>query len=184
MPIDHVHLHEVGALDSIIDIVGAVFGIEWLGIDDIVSSPLNVGSGTVQCAHGVFPVPAPATARLLDGVPIYGNGSDRAGDADRRAARDAATRGSSARCRRCGWSGSATAPATGIPKDTPNVLRMLLGDRAETAAAERIVTIECEIDDMNPQLFGPLMDRLYGGRRARRVLRGRADEEEPARARW
>ena len=74
-PIEKVHLHEVGALDSIIDIVGAVYGFEWFGIDDIESSPLNVGGGMVKCAHGMFPVPAPATARLLEGVPVYGNGT-------------------------------------------------------------------------------------------------------------
>src|SRR5207237_1142007 len=71
MTVEEVHLHEVGAIDSIIDIAGAAFGLEWFGIDDIVASPLNVGSGTIEIAHGSFPVPAPATLRLLQGVPIY-----------------------------------------------------------------------------------------------------------------
>src|SRR3954470_18134132 len=72
MPVEKVHLHEVGALDSIIDIVGAVFGLEWFAADRIVCSPLNVGGGMVQSAHGLFPVPAPATVRLLGDAPIYG----------------------------------------------------------------------------------------------------------------
>ncbi len=74
IPIDKIHLHEVGALDSIIDIVGAVFAIEWFHADRIISSPLNVGGGMVHSAHGHFPVPAPATVKLLAGAPVYSSG--------------------------------------------------------------------------------------------------------------
>ena len=76
VPLDQVHLHEVGAIDSIIDIVGVVFAMEWFGIDDVVAAPLNVGGGTIRIAHGTYPVPAPATLKLLTGVPIYNGGPD------------------------------------------------------------------------------------------------------------
>src|SRR5205823_4878168 len=71
-PIDRVHLHEVGAIDSVIDIVGSVFAMEWARAERIVCSPLNVGGGTIESAHGIFPVPAPATLKLLGDAPVYG----------------------------------------------------------------------------------------------------------------
>jgi uncharacterized protein (TIGR00299 family) protein len=163
-PIEKVHLHEVGALDSIIDIVGAVYGFEYFGFDDIEASPLNVGGGTIECAHGTFPVPAPATARLLQGVPIYGDGTS-----------ELVTPTGALLVTGYAKAFGPLPPmrvdkiAYGAgerdPKGKPNVLRMLTGDRTSdvgprTSDVERVVKIECQIDDMNPQFFGPLMDGL------------------------
>jgi uncharacterized protein (TIGR00299 family) protein len=158
-PIDKVHLHEVGALDSIIDIVGAVYAFDWFGTDDVVVSPLNVGGGTVECAHGTFHVPAPATARLLMGVPVFANGTTEM----------VTPTGAlllTGHAREWGPLPLMTIDAIGYgagdrdPKGTPNVLRVLKGARAAASPAERVVKLECEIDDMNPQLFGPLMGAL------------------------
>jgi pyridinium-3,5-bisthiocarboxylic acid mononucleotide nickel chelatase len=162
MPIDRVHLHEVGALDSIVDIVGSVFAMEWLGADQVVASPVNVGSGTVRCAHGVFPVPAPATAALLKGVPIYSRGVRTELTTPTGALLVTEFAGSygpvpEMRVNRIGYgAGDKDFP------DHPNLVRLLVGESPTNPSLETIVSIECEIDDMNPQLFGPLMDRLYG----------------------
>ncbi len=163
MSLDTIHLHEVGALDSIVDIVGTVHGMTWLGVDRIVASPLNVGSGTVECAHGTFPVPAPATARLLAGAPVYAGAvatelvtptgalivteyADRFGPLP------------AMRLRSIGY-GAGDKDF----KKHPNVLRVMIGDEGTQGESveESLVVLECEIDDMNPQLFGPLMDRLH-----------------------
>jgi uncharacterized protein (TIGR00299 family) protein len=160
VPLDRVHLHEVGAIDSIVDIVSAVFGLEWLGASTVIASPLAVGSGTVVCAHGTFPVPAPATARLLTGVPIY-SGPIAAEMVTPTGALIVTEYAAGfgplppLKVERIGY-GAGTRDFKGHP----NVLRLFVGEAADDAAAERIVTIQCEIDDMNPQLFGPLMDRL------------------------
>ena len=160
MPVEEVHLHEVGAVDSIIDITGAVFGLERLKIDRFVASPLNVGSGTVKCEHGVMPVPAPATARLIEGVPVYSKGpavelltptgallvteyADEFGPIP------------AMRVRQSGYGAG-----DHDFRDHPNLLRVLIGDDERSGGLQRIVVIECEIDDMNPQIFGVLMDRL------------------------
>jgi len=161
MPVEQVHLHEVGALDSIIDIVGAVFGLEWLGVDQVVCSPLNVGGGMVHSAHGVFPVPAPATVKLLEGVPIYG-GTIQQELVTPTGALIASSYASSfgaippMMVERIGYG----AGGRDIP-DTPNVLRILVGQTAERSPGDRVTVLECEIDDMNPQIFGSLMDKLY-----------------------
>jgi uncharacterized protein (TIGR00299 family) protein len=158
-PIEKVHLHEVGALDSIIDIVGAVFALESLGADRIVASPLNVGSGTIRVAHGLYPVPAPATTRLLQGAPIYA-GHQKAELVTPTGALLVTSYASefgnvpAMRLRAVGYgAGSKDFP------DTPNVFRLLVGD-SDAMASPDVVVIEAEIDDMNPQIFGVLMDQL------------------------
>jgi pyridinium-3,5-bisthiocarboxylic acid mononucleotide nickel chelatase len=160
MPIEKVHLHEVAALDSIIDIVGAVFALEWFGADEIVSSPVNVGGGTVQIAHGTFPVPAPATLRLLTGVPVYSSGlqAELVTPTGALIVSDYASSFGplpSMVTQHIGY-GAGTKDFPGVP----NVLRVVIGERAQEAAGSSIVHVECEIDDMNPQIFGPLIDRL------------------------
>ena len=171
MPVEKVHLHEVGALDSIIDIVGCVFAMEWAGADRIVCSPLNVGGGTVKSAHGVFPVPAPATLRLLGSAPVY-SGAVQKELVTPTGALIATTYASSfgpipaMSMERVGYgAGDRDDPST------PNVLRVLIGEETESevvqafrpavATGDRVSVIECEIDDMNPQIFGLVMDRLY-----------------------
>jgi uncharacterized protein (TIGR00299 family) protein len=162
--LDRVHLHELGATDSIIDIVGAVFGFEWFGIDDVVASPLNLGGGTVQIAHGTYPVPAPATLKLLIGVPSYSRG------AQVELVTPTGALLVSDYARSYGPLPAMTVERVGYGAGTrdldsaPNVVRLVVGERAASVAGlegEPIVKIECEIDDMSPQLFGPVADRLF-----------------------
>lgn len=166
VPVEKIHLHEVGALDSIIDIVGAVFAFEWFGADRIVSSPLNVGGGMVDSAHGLFPVPAPATLKLLEGVPVYSSGIKS------ELVTPTGALLISSYASAFGPTPSMTIDRVGYgagnrdPAGTPNVLRVMVGqsdDQLNDAQAntEHIVVLECEIDDMNPQIFGAVMDRLY-----------------------
>ena len=162
MPVEQVHLHEVGELDSIIDIVGAVFAMEWADADRVVCSPLNVGSGVVQSAHGLFPVPAPATLALLGDAPVYG------GTVPKEMVTPTGALIATTYAQAFG-----PLPAMSIERigygaggrdnaGTPNVLRVVIGRAADSSSvAERVAVIECEIDDMNPQLFGTAMERLY-----------------------
>lgn len=160
---DRVHLHEVGALDSIVDIVGAVYGLEALGIDEVIASPLNVGSGTIESAHGVYPVPGPATARLLEGAPIYAGpqGAELVTPTGALLVAGYAQRFGplpQMRLRRTGYGAGSRDFA-----NLPNVLRVFIGEAGSGGPGARVVVIEAEIDDMNPQIFGVLMDRLMAG---------------------
>ena len=165
--LEQVHLHEVGALDSIIDIVGAVFALEWFAAERVVVSPLNVGGGMVRSAHGIFPVPAPATVALLKDAPIYSSGIQSELLTPTGAlilSEYASSYGPvpAMRVQKVGYGAGDRELA-----ETPNVVRVLVGEgvsAAETPGPDlhhRVVVIECEIDDMNPQIFGPLMDAIY-----------------------
>jgi pyridinium-3,5-bisthiocarboxylic acid mononucleotide nickel chelatase len=158
--LERVHLHEVGALDSIIDIVSAVHALEWLNVDRVVASPLNVGGGRIRSAHGVYPVPAPATLRLLEEVPIYDAGPqvELVTPTGALLVTDYAAEFGSMppmRVQKIGYG----AGTRDFP-DRPNVLRVVLGAADATVSSTSVVMIEAEIDDMNPQIFGLLMDRL------------------------
>ncbi len=159
-PPDKVHLHEVGSLDSIVDIVSTVHAMEVIGADRVVASPLNVGSGTIRSAHGLFPVPAPATTRLLEGVPIY-SGTQRAEMVTPTGALLITAYASEfgaippMNIAKIGYGAGARSF-----EDTPNVLRVLIGEADAAAPSHTVVVIEAEIDDMNPQIFGVVMDKL------------------------
>jgi hypothetical protein len=165
VPVEQIHFHEVGAIDSIVDIVGTAWAMEQLHVARVVSSPLNVGSGTVATAHGRLPVPAPATLRLLEGVPTYAEGSPMERVTPTGALLVTSYAGA------FGAMPPMTIRAAGygaggreVP-DRPNVLRAVLGDASADAtddgADERVVVVEANVDDMNPQIFAVVMDRLF-----------------------
>jgi pyridinium-3,5-bisthiocarboxylic acid mononucleotide nickel chelatase len=162
IPIEQVHFHEVGAVDTIVDIVCAAAGAETLGVDRWLSSPLNVGSGTVVCQHGTLPVPAPATLALLGDAPVYATGEPM----------ERVTPTGAALLRMLDVQ-YVSLPAMRILKTgygaggretqgQPNLLRLLVGEdgAAETTAAESIAVIETVIDDCNPQLLSYVSELL------------------------
>ncbi len=160
LPLEKVHFHEVGAVDSICDIVGACAAFDLLGVDEIHSSPLNVGSGTIKTEHGVLPVPAPATAELLSGKPVYSRGPCVELTTPTGAA-IAATLAAG-----FGPLPPMQIAATGYgagDKDFPehaNVLRVLIGESTGATEATTVAVLEANIDDSSPQVLGYAMERL------------------------
>lgn len=167
VPVEKIHFHEVGAADAIVDIVCAAVGSEALGVDDWVCSPLNVGGGTVECAHGTFPVPAPAVIELLKGAPVFSSGLQAelvtptgAAIVTTLASRFAPI--PSIKIERSGYGAGSR-----DFKRHANVCRILVGEIDETQkrgvkpeyAEEAITILEANIDDMSPEVFGYVAER-------------------------
>lgn len=159
-PLNKVHLHELGAVDCIVDIFGTLIGLAMLGIEEVYASTINLGSGTVMTSHGILPVPAPATAELLRGVPVYSAGDPF----------EKTTPTGSALITFLA-KGYGDMPAfipekIGMgaggkdPASVPNMLRILIGETTGATGQDSIMVIETNIDDMNPQIFEYVSERL------------------------
>ena len=161
-PIEKVHFHEVGALDAIVDVVGAAICFDLLKIDRFVCSPLHVGSGMIQMAHGRFPIPPPAVTELLRGVPFY------SGDIKGELLTPTGAAIITTVCTEYGPIPRIKVDRTGYGAGTreyenfPNVLRVLIGEtEQDDAVSERLWMIETNLDDASPQIIGHVMDRVF-----------------------
>jgi hypothetical protein len=164
MPLERVHFHEVGALDSIADIVGAAVGLDLLGVEKFTSSPVPTGSGTVKCAHGIMPVPTPGTAELLKGVPLAPSTiktelTTPTGAAILTAVVTEYTATPAMTIERIGH-GSGTKDFL----EQPNLLRLMIGETTATAtggATDTVLVLETNLDDIAPEIVGYTTERLF-----------------------
>ena len=158
---DEIHFHEVGAIDSIIDIVASVVGIYLLGIEKLFVSRMPVGKGIITSAHGKIPLPSPATIALLEGIPIYDSGQEVEMITPTGAALITSL------CSSFGPMPSMIVDRVGYGvgsrtlADRPNLLRILIGNDIDKQRSETVVVLESNLDDMSPELLGYLMDRLF-----------------------
>ena len=161
VPIEAVHFHEVGAIDSIVDIVGACVAFDALKIGRIISSPLHVGSGVFQCAHGTYPVPGPATAELLKGVPIYSKDVEGELVTPTGAAIISTLAESYGPMPMMKIDNIGYGAGTRDYPKFPNALRAIIGEMEEDAdlTPTTVTVIEANIDDLNAQVFGYLMEK-------------------------
>jgi pyridinium-3,5-bisthiocarboxylic acid mononucleotide nickel chelatase len=161
LPVERIHFHEVGALDAIVDVVGACVGFELLAVERFIASALHVGSGTVEMAHGRYPVPPPAVAELLRGAPVY------ATDIKGELVTPTGAAIISTVCSEYGALPRMRIEATGYGAGAreyerfPNVLRILIGETEEMAGVEKLLIVETNIDDASPQIIGHLMERAF-----------------------
>jgi pyridinium-3,5-bisthiocarboxylic acid mononucleotide nickel chelatase len=158
--IEKVHFHEVGAADSIADIVGACVALDLLNVDEVCSSAINVGSGTVMTEHGVLPIPAPATANLLAGKPIYARGPAMELTTPTGAAIAATLSSAFGVLPPMRVSSIGHGAGDRDFKESPNVLRVLIGERTGAPESRVVSVIEANIDDSSPQVLGYALERL------------------------
>jgi len=159
MPLERVHFHEVGALDSIADIVGAAVGLDLLGVERFTSSSVPTGSGTIKCAHGIMPVPTPGTVELLKGVPLAKSAiktelTTPTGAAILTSVVEEYTDTPAMTIRTIG-----TGAGTKDFLDQPNILRIFLGDTA--VSANSVTVLETNLDDCTPEVIGYAIERLF-----------------------
>jgi len=161
IPVNQVHFHEIGALDTIFDVVGTVIGLHHLGISRLIVSPLPLGGGFVKCAHGLLPLPAPATCELLKGVPTYGV------ELQKELVTPTGAALIKVLANDYGPLPPMTIAATGygsgsqiLPNNQPNLLRLIIGTSQAVEEAQTVAVIETRLDDWNPELFPYLCDIL------------------------
>ena len=165
VPVEEVHFHEVGAVDSIVDVVGSVIGLNILGVDKIVCGPMNVGGGFVKTAHGILPAPAPATLELIKGLPIYSSGMHGelltpTGAAILSTLSSEFGNVPQMEIASIGYG------AGKMDLESPNVLRLVIGtseETTETESPEQVAVIETNIDDMSPQLYDFVFEKALSG---------------------
>jgi hypothetical protein len=158
--IDEIHFHEVGAVDSIVDIVGAAICFDWLKPDKVISSPVQLGGGFVKCAHGTFPVPAPATLEILKGIPVK-TGAVQVETTTPTGAAIIATLANEF-TDQPGFSMDKVAYGIGHRDNViPNVLRVCMANDVTNTTYQDACIIECNIDDMNPEIYEYVMDKLF-----------------------
>lgn len=159
-PVEEVHFHEVGHIDTIVDVVGSVWGLQWLGIDKVISSPIDTGSGHVEMSHGIFPVPAPVTAELLKGVPVYSSGIERELTTPTGAAIITAVASSFQSMPEMRLSAIGYGAGGWDLSEKANLLRVLIGEEIQNYGRDEVALLETNIDDMSPQVYDYLIDRL------------------------
>ena len=158
--VDNIHFHEVGAIDSIVDIVGAAICLDWLKPSKIIALPIELGGGFVKCAHGTIPVPAPATLELLQGFAVK-TGTVQFETTTPTGAAILSTMSTPSGERTLFTGGKIGYGIGHRDLEIPNVLRVILADDASIAQSESLILLECNIDDMTPELIGYAMETFF-----------------------